>query len=470
MTDFQNTAAGTTSGTAVTTGNSGGTAGDAFFSVQTTGAAITFDNTHPLHGFNALQIAGNGASGVGYVSYSSLNGTSVRAEAYLYLTALPATELAVIWLSSATSAQATCGILASGKLVQRASGTAGTGNSGTAVIPLNTWVRFEFGVTVNTTTGTMQSAMYSLDSTTALDSLSTTGQNTGSAAIVNARFGNSSTGTNSSTYWLGNLRVGDGSNAFYGPYVAATNVPPSVTGPSTTSITGTTASITFAATDSTGTVSSFACSYQSNTLPSGATAVTPTVGTPTTSGIGTGSASATFPISGLTANARYFFGCTATDSNGGTSTSPVIARVDVTRDAPDIRAVDVVGFTVVGGGAAIDAINAGNAQAAAGQTVTRYLESASPPGGSSVTITFQPMTPTSLSKVFAVPVRAKDTSSTETATATLKMNDTTTIASRGPFTLTTTVAAVGGSTTTGSGSETAAITDHSKLSVVVVTT
>lgn len=250
----------------------------------------------------------------------------------------------------------------------------------------------------------------------------------------------------------------------FGPVVGP-NQPPTITGPGVVNVTGTTASLTFQGSDTDGTISSFACVHQSNTAN---TVVTPTIGPGVVTNPGTANASVTFPISGLTANAKYLFGSTATD-NAGAVSATTVATVCVTRDAPDIRSVTVVGFTVVGGGTALECIQAGIAQAAAGQPVTRYLESASPPGGASVTVTFQPATPSSLAKAFAFPVRAKDTTSTETATVTLKMNDSTTIATRGPFTLTTTAAACGGTTTTGTGSESAAITDHSKLSIVVVT-
>ena len=458
MTTYQPTPGGSNGATA-TTADSG------FSSIVTSGGnTVTYDSSIVRSGTSmSFLYTFAGSSGVAYGAYSTLNGAQWRMRLYVYLTALPNVEWYLGWLSSGTTVQASVGLLATGKLVQRASGTAGTGNSGSVVIPLNTWVRIEFAGTVGSA-GTMQSAMYSGESTTALDSLSTTGQNTGTANLVNARFGLTTTTTATGSMRLSGLAVGDDSSTFFGPAVVA-NTPPTISGPGTVNTTASTASLTFQASDTGGTIASFALVNQSNTANS---TITPTIGTPTLTGIGTANATATFPVSGLTANAKYFFGATATDNSGAMSNTSV-ATVNVTKDIPDIRSVAVVGFTVVGGGAPLDAIIAGNAQAAAGQTVTRYLESTAPPGGASVTVTFQPVTPSGLAKAFAMPIRAKDTTSTETATATLKMNDTTTIATRGPFTLTTTATSVGGTTTTGSGSETAAITDHSKLSIVVVT-
>ncbi len=456
MTILQNTAAGGTNLAAVTPANSGGASGSPFDVVLTSGGqSFTFDSTYARGGSPlSYMVSSSGTSGVAYGVWQSLNGSQWRARVYVYLTALPTAEQVFIWLSATTTVQASLGILSSGKLVQRASGTAGTGNSGTAIMPINQWVRFEFSGTVGTS-GTMQSAMYSADSTTALESLSTTGQNTGTAAIANARFGNVSTNTTSSTYWLSAPAAGDDSTTFFGPQSAASNTPPSITGPSVVNTTATTASVTFSATDSGGSVSSFACVNQSNTA---LTSVTPTIGAGVVTGAGTSSAAVTFPISGLTANAQYRFGGTATDNNGAVS-STAVAVVNVTKDTPDIRAAVATGFTVVGGGTVLDCILAGT-------PTTRYLESTAPPGGASVTVTYQPATPSTLAKTFAFPVRAKDTTSTETATVRLMMNDTTQIASRGPVTLTTTSASCGGTTTT---SESAAITDHSKLSIVVVT-
>jgi hypothetical protein len=90
-----NNAEAQTSGTTVTTGNSGGTNADAFTAVTIGGlATLTFDNAHVAHGSNAFKVAIGTSNQPTFVAWTFLGPvTSDEGAVYNYLTANPASTI-----------------------------------------------------------------------------------------------------------------------------------------------------------------------------------------------------------------------------------------------------------------------------------------------------------------------------------------------------------------------------------------
>src|SRR5258707_3093639 len=92
MTLLVNSFEGGTSGSAVSTANSGGASGNAFDSVTIgTGATVAYDNAHAAHGSLALQIATAGTSAAANAQWSTSMGSqgTIWFRLYAYFTANP---------------------------------------------------------------------------------------------------------------------------------------------------------------------------------------------------------------------------------------------------------------------------------------------------------------------------------------------------------------------------------------------
>jgi hypothetical protein len=227
---------------------------------------------------------------------------------------------------------------------------------------------------------------------------------------------------------------------------STTNTAPVVSVGAVQNVTTSTATLSATATDDVA-VASFSCTLLDS---SGATA--PSIGTGTVTNAGSASASVTYPITGLVPGVHRF-NITATDGGSPALTSAtVIGQINYTSTAPIYRSVTAATYTVVGGGTALAAIQAATPS-------TRYLNSSAPPGGGTGSIAYQPLSPSPVPVPFSVQARASDAVTAVAITVYLKMGGTV-IATRGPFTLTTSDASYGGTTTTG---ETTAITDRSAL-------
>src|SRR5258706_6688481 len=160
-----NSAEGGTSGTNVTTGNSGGASGNAWDLVTATGGTagiITFDNAHAAHGALGYNLSIGVTAAECYLQWlASLGGTfaTLYSRAYVYLTANPGATFKLIRFLTAGSANGGVTITSAGKLATlNAAGTAIA--TSTNSVPLNQWFRVEFDSTASATVGTLVCRLY----------------------------------------------------------------------------------------------------------------------------------------------------------------------------------------------------------------------------------------------------------------------------------------------------------------------
>lgn len=171
------------------------------------------------------------------------------------------------------------------------------------------------------------------------------------------------------------------------------NTPPAITAGATIVMTsGTTATVTFDATD-TGPISSF----QTPTVVSTADTA-PTVGAPTLTGINTTHATASYPVSGLTPSDTTI-STKAVDASGAASTVAASQRIIYTSVKPRARAVTLVGATMSSpaSGTPLAAWNAWLANPydastnPSGVQPPVFVTSSPPAANASVTVDYQPL-------------------------------------------------------------------------------
>lgn len=215
MSSLSNSFEGGSDGTTVTTGNSGGSSGDAFGNVTIdSGNALTYSSSSPAHGSLGALVSTGVASGSSYVAWTSgIPGTSatVWARAYHRFPAWPSADVNVLRiLSSSNAIMGSVRIKSTGK-VDLLYGTGTLGATSTATIPTGASFRIEVMVAAGTTTGAMSIRLYltSADGTTADETLSVTNINAGSANPVRMRAGVVSNLANVSTFGLDDLALSD---------------------------------------------------------------------------------------------------------------------------------------------------------------------------------------------------------------------------------------------------------------------
>jgi Putative Ig domain len=178
-----------TAGTGITTGNSGGTAENAFDAVTATnGATVTYSATQAIHSSLSMAVTTTATAGVASATWSTSLGTqtTVFGRAYLYLTASPAVTDAIFQhhLSGAT----TCNIqMTTGRQIAIQDANSATVHTLTSVVPTGQWVRVEWEIIFSATVGQVTVNYYaSADSTTTTEtytSAATQNFNTGANSI-----------------------------------------------------------------------------------------------------------------------------------------------------------------------------------------------------------------------------------------------------------------------------------------------
>lgn len=161
---------GGTNGTTITSGNSGGSSGDAFNAVIGT---PTFSSTHAR---GTLSMAIVNATGTTYVEWSGLGSitSDLYLRTYLYLTAYPTTTRATIFRLQ-TAANGLCGTLRinTNGTISVSDATDSGGADGSVPIALNQLVRVEAHVIPGTSGGTFDWRLFnSAESTTTSDAVS----------------------------------------------------------------------------------------------------------------------------------------------------------------------------------------------------------------------------------------------------------------------------------------------------------
>ena len=210
---------GGTSGTTITTGNSG-SSGNAFDVINlSSGASVTFDNTHAAHGSLACKLATTTPGGGAYVEWSTSLGTQseIWFRMYAYVPSLQ--NLTFIVFNSAVGA--TCAELkinASGKILfQNAALT--TILTSTNTVPVNQWFRLEGFVVASATTGQLSFSLYeSMDSVTPTETQASAASQVLAANVGQVAFGIAGI-TNAGPYWIDDIGISN--TGYLGPVPAS---------------------------------------------------------------------------------------------------------------------------------------------------------------------------------------------------------------------------------------------------------
>lgn len=216
-----------TSGTTISTGNSGGSGSNAFDGVSIgTSCTLTFDNTHAAHGSLALKVALGATAASDYVLWSTSLGSVTQAwfRQYLYFTATPSTFPYVMgFQESGGTTVAAMSVNGSGNLVFDDS-TFTAQITTTAAIPLNQWFRIEGFVVGSATVGQLSLSLYdTMDSTSATET-HTTGATLNTAGQVGqVSFGQLFSQGTSTTWWVDD--VGVSTTGLLGPVTPAAVFP-----------------------------------------------------------------------------------------------------------------------------------------------------------------------------------------------------------------------------------------------------
>jgi len=211
MASQTNTFEGGTNGTTITTGNSGGGSGTAFGGVTLGDGTGIFDSTRAAHGSLSGKFTTGATGSQSFVQWTTTRASTVYARVYVYLTANPSVPLYV-----AEFRDSTAGLAFNGAVIIGADGTVrvadSTGNAvanSIATVALNQWVRIEYQVVCNATTGSVTARLYNTaDSTTITETVTTTAKNTGTGADT-PRYGITFAGTSHGPIWVDDLGWSD---------------------------------------------------------------------------------------------------------------------------------------------------------------------------------------------------------------------------------------------------------------------
>jgi hypothetical protein len=222
VTTLVNSAEGGSSGTTVTTGNSGGASGNAWDVVGIgTGDSLTFDSTYAAHGLLSYKIStGSSANPCDVQWSSSLTGSSVGEiwfRAYLYFTANPASAIKLIVANVSGTQAAALQLLTTGQL--RWLNTSGaTILTTTNSIPLNQWCRIEGFIVGSSTVGQVSVSLYDTpDSGTATETETSAATQNTDGAMTLIRYGVDVGVANIGPFWMDDIGVS--TTGYLGPSV-----------------------------------------------------------------------------------------------------------------------------------------------------------------------------------------------------------------------------------------------------------
>lgn len=233
------------------------------------GATFTYSNTHAAHGTKAAKITSAGATAQGKWAIS---GDAGAARFYLYLSAaMSSSETRLFHLSNGFTALLRLKGLNNGYMRLDAGGS--TAWTSPTAIPAGEWIRVE--IAYRRAAGEAKVAIYSADSTTAIsDSGWMTGLALGSTNPDGARFGVLGTATPVPDLWMDSVAVDITATDYIGP-ATVPNVDPivSVVGPASLPA-GDAGTVTATASDSGGTIASYAWGTTAGVLSGSGASVT----------------------------------------------------------------------------------------------------------------------------------------------------------------------------------------------------
>ena len=189
MTTYQNTFEGGTPGTAVTTGNSGGTSGDPLDFVDPSSSTIAYTDD-ALHGSVACEVSTTEDDDPYYAWQTGVAGTTTWGRVYIKIASYPSGNTNIVRHLADLQIVITVRIGSNGRL-GLLYGTGTFAANGTVEVPLNTWVRLEWAVTTGVGTGSVTAWLYTdRESETPADTLQAVGVNVGTAdAVTRQRMG-----------------------------------------------------------------------------------------------------------------------------------------------------------------------------------------------------------------------------------------------------------------------------------------
>jgi hypothetical protein len=375
---YTNTAeTGLSDGTVVTTGNSDdGAAGDAFANVQGT---WVYETDAAKSGALGYRLTVDATSRYLRGDDPSPSGRGGMGGWFYYPGGVPSASFAVAVVRTAADAVvASLNIFTDGKLYAytRTGTRITTGGSGTSSALSAGWYRFQLMYTPggSTTTATLEGRVWDAAGTSLMTYLNTAGYDAGVTDPGGRyRFGNITNTSGFTTWDMDNLRwghvasgdIGDVANASpTGSITANQNVAASAA-----------VTATVSASDSDGTIASYAWTYVSAS----------STGSPTLSG----SSTATVGFTAGAVGNLYTLQCIVTDNGGATATFTTEVRVPTTSTTPvplAINATEVGTWTITGGSSTDGA-------ALADASDSTYLESPTATGVEATSRTrLQPMT------------------------------------------------------------------------------
>lgn len=206
FTTFTNRFEGISSGTAVSTGNSGGASGNAFDAVAIpTAGTLAADNVHAHAGTVGLKVATSTTAGACYVQWSTSFASATRlwVSLPLYMTAGQNVRL-----FEARNASGVCAgvALTAGRTIQGLTSTAAAAVATVNALPVNQWVRIEASFVFDGAAGEIEVWTYPSDGTVPDEYFHATTLNTGGPATI-FRFGSATSLANVTAYWLDDIQL-----------------------------------------------------------------------------------------------------------------------------------------------------------------------------------------------------------------------------------------------------------------------
>jgi hypothetical protein len=217
---------GGTNNTNITTTNSGGASGDAFDGTDTASATLQFSSAQKHSGTLSGRCTYTGSNayanfGLGFSPTTTRTRTAFRF--YVYLTSggtFTTHELFTVLDSTLNEAPVFVGLDASTKLQIKTNARSTVSFTATSALPKGAWYRIEVAVTIGSSTsnGAIDFAYYLGDSTTPVQSFSSSSLNLGTLDIGGGFFGNGFQAVASArTNYYDDIAIQELSSGFIGP-------------------------------------------------------------------------------------------------------------------------------------------------------------------------------------------------------------------------------------------------------------
>lgn len=225
MSFIYNSAEGGVTGTAVTTDNSGGLSGNAFDTVTSgTNAVWTFSADTAAHGTQSLAATSPSTTSM-TVQWTQFDTSSIAVRIYFNMgSSVYSAHARLIDIRSSSISLARINLNNSTNRIYAQDYNGGS-TKWTASFPLNpnTWYRIELAISVSSTNGIMNAALFQQDSIDPVGpTLATTTANTGSSNIASVVIGNLQNSSWNNTSYYDSLAVNTDTTDLIGPYLPKT--------------------------------------------------------------------------------------------------------------------------------------------------------------------------------------------------------------------------------------------------------